>query len=226
MKSAGRRTLKILAEARGSPSAQHFRTFACSTGTSKQARNAGQGKPSNHSASLGQDTKSTAKVGRIPITWTTAATSLSDEARAFVSGSENESLSSFEIVPDEQDSPPQSILARSQVRKGVIVECRRYVIPLHFITLISSNEIPILTVPIMLSSVSSWPPQSRLIVYDTWSWNQLARLSHVLKKTFNSSFAAVPRGLDHRLKAKSGKLTQPMRSTCQYPRKYYSMLLH
>jgi len=130
MKSAGRQSLRALTEAQGSTSQQFARTFACSTRRSKQARDTGQGRSPTQSANLQQkirhESESRIEKDRIPIAWTTAATTLSDEVRAFVGGSENESLGSFELIPDEQDGSSRSILARSRVRKGVIVECRRY----------------------------------------------------------------------------------------------------
>jgi hypothetical protein len=127
MKSAGRQSLRVLAEVQGSTSQQFARTFACSTRRFKQVKNAGQGRYPTQSANVQHETKPKIVKDRIPIAWTTAATTLSDEARAFIAGSENESLSSFEVIPDEQDGSSRSILARSRVRKGVIVECRRYV---------------------------------------------------------------------------------------------------
>jgi len=127
MRSAGRQSLRLLAETQGSTSQQFVRTFACSTRRSKQVKNVGRERYPPPSTGAQQESKPKIPKDRIPIAWTTAATTLSDEARAFVAGSENESLSSFEVIPDEQDNSSQSILARSRVRKGVIVECRRYV---------------------------------------------------------------------------------------------------
>ena len=93
------------------------RTFVSTSSLARQEK-ALKGTTSNATAKIG-------KLDRVPIAWTTATTSYSQEAKSFVSGNDNDTIDSFEVIADEKEELPTSLIARSKVRRGVIVECRR-----------------------------------------------------------------------------------------------------
>ena len=95
------------------------RTFVSTSSLARQEK-APKGTTSNATAKIG-------KLDRVPIAWTTATTSYSQEANSFVSGNDNDTIDSFEVIADEKEELPTSLIARSKVRRGVIVECRRSV---------------------------------------------------------------------------------------------------
>jgi hypothetical protein len=121
MKNSARRSVRLLVDATRSgvlPRRHAARTFVSTSSASRQEQ-------STRRTSGANTVTATDKLKRAPIAWFTATTSYSEEAKAFVSGPDNEHIDSFEVIPDEKEEPTTSIIARSKVRRGIIVECRR-----------------------------------------------------------------------------------------------------
>ena len=121
MKASAHRSLRLLTDVAKlgvSPRRHAVRTFTSTSSVARQEKSARRTTGANTVPSMDRS-------NRTPIVWTMATTSYSEEARAFVSGPDAEHIDSFEVVPDEKEEPTMSILERSKVRRGVIVECRR-----------------------------------------------------------------------------------------------------
>lgn len=123
MKTSSRLKVRILVEstrAGVSSRGNAARTFVSSSSVARQEEAAKQ----SQGAAVANGTS---KLNRAPIAWATATTFYSHEAKAFASGQNDETIDSYEVIPDEKEEPSPSLIARSKVKRGVIVECRRSV---------------------------------------------------------------------------------------------------